>query len=259
MKFEELLKFFGHRPWFDFEMLRLASGEAAECVHTEVYRWRRTGKVIELRRGLFVLAEPWRKQAVKGPELANAIYPPSYLSGRWALGFWGLLGKAPGCEYCSVTARPARVFKNSFGTYSYVTLPRDLLFGTTALPVASAVQPAEFPENGSLKEQLGRSSLPRIALPEKAFLDLCFIKGGEWDAARLTGLGLIIGASRPESIPGIPNLDPAKVRAMAERSGRPRLIKAAKALSILAANRRSAGKQIGEAVIPELPWNEEGL
>ncbi len=233
MKFEELLRFFGHRAWFDFEMLYLASGEAAESVHTEVYRWRRTGKVIELRRGLFILAEPWRRQPVEGADLAGAIYPPSYLSGRWALSYWGLLPQTPGLEFSSVSARPARSFENTLGIYSYATLPRDLLFGTTSFPGALQTQPAEFSVGNSPEELLRCSSRTRIALPEKALLDLCFIDGGEWDAARLSGLGLAIDASGPEAAAGSPGFDRKKIRAMAERSGRPRLIRAAKALESL--------------------------
>jgi hypothetical protein len=260
MKFKDLLRLFGHRTWFDFEMIRLASGEAAECVHTEVYRWRRAGKLIELRRGLFVLAEPWRRQAAEGAELAEPIYPPSYLSGQWALGYWGLLPAAPGLEYSSASARPARVFTNSFGSYSYFTLPRDLLFGTTPIPggagltqpkvqpLASAApgaqraEPAGPPANESLELFAVSACLPRVALPEKALLDLCFIEGGEWDAARFAGLGLSIGReeSNPQA-PGpggvnavaAPGIDPERFRLMAERSGRPRLIKAAKALEAI--------------------------
>lgn len=300
MKFQDILAFFGHRDWFDFEMIRLASGEAAECVHTEVYRWRRTGKLIELRRGLFVLAEPWRRKPVDGADLAGAIYPPSYLSGRWALSYWGLLPQAPGLDYSSVSARPARVFKNSFGTYSYSTLPRDLLFGTTAFlkgevvtqkkvpPPASSVpgapqtQPTELPTTLSLEVLLSRASYSRIALPEKALLDLCFMEGGEWDAARLVGLGLKLNKQErgleigiqscaastdtlaAEFLPNeaeTPSIDIEKFASMAERSGRPRLIKAAKALARLA-----CGSGIGQAeienpkaVTPELPWSEESL
>ncbi len=260
MKFKDLLRLFGHRTWFDFEMIRLASGEAAECVHTEVYRWRRTGKLIELRRGLFVLAEPWRRQAVEGAELAEPIYPPSYLSGRWALGYWGLLSSSPKLEYSSASARPARVFTNAFGSYSYFTLPRDLLFGTTYLPEGAGLarakaqdpasaapgaqrdEPAGPPAKGSLELSAYSACLPRIALPEKALLDLCFIEGGEWDAARFAELGLSIGRENsgpPPPCPGDaiatagPGIDPERFRTMAERSGRPRLIKAAKALEAI--------------------------
>ncbi|VBB39202.1 hypothetical protein TRIP_E190120 [uncultured Spirochaetota bacterium] len=281
MKFRDLLRLFGHRVWFDFEMLRLASGEAAESVHTEVYRWRRTGRLIELRRGLFVLAEPWRKQIIQGAELADPIYSPSYLSGRWALRYWKLLPPMPGLEYSSVSARPARTFTNSFGTYSYATLPRDLLFGTTIFPgaeifdgatcssgVEAFADPAKALQAGTdkrfLQDSIRRASLPRIALAEKALLDLCFIEGGEWDTARLAGLGLAspfkdLEPATPIPGPGIltarPGIDPEKLGAMAERSGRPRLIRAAKAFSKLAAGRGSRGAQDAEA--PRLSWRRE--
>jgi len=57
MKFEDIVRTFGDQPWFDFEMAHLVSGEAAPCVHTELYRWRQAGKLVELRRGFFTLAE----------------------------------------------------------------------------------------------------------------------------------------------------------------------------------------------------------
>ncbi|GEM_PF-828549 len=284
MKFEDLLTVFGHRDWFDLEMIHAASGEAAESVHTEVYRWRRTGKVIELRRGLFVLAEPWRKRPFSSADLAGAIYPPSYLSGRWALGYWGLLPQWLESDYSSVTARPARVFKNSFGTYSYATLPRDMLFGTIAFPeetfIAQArtlslvaantpalpAQQAELSRCNSLEQLLHCASLSRIALPEKALLDLCFMEGGDWDTDRLSGLGLALTfkntepstlAFEPNVVTTSPGFDLEKFRAMAERSGRPRLKKAAKALLKLTANVSNPEKNKAGAVTPDLPWNEE--
>ena len=154
MKFNEIVRTFGDRAWFDFEMVHLISGEASACVHTELYRWRESGKLIELCRGLFALAEPWRHSPVDGACLAEALYPPSYLSGAWALRRYGALpvgAKSDRPEFDSVTARPAKVFENSFGRYSYTTFPRDLLFGTRT-------------------EAIGGQPV-RVALPEKALLD----------------------------------------------------------------------------------------
>jgi hypothetical protein len=198
MKFNEIVQTFGDRAWFDFEMVHLISGEASACVHTELYRWRESGKLIELRRGLFALAEPWRHSPVDGACLAEALYPPSYLSGAWALRRYGALpagaeGDRP--EFDSVTARPAKVFENSFGRYSYATFPRDLLFGTRTEVIAS--RPV------------------RAALPEKALLDYWFIEGGEWDEGRIKSAGLGGGA-----------LDLGRLEAFAARAGRPRLARA---------------------------------
>jgi hypothetical protein len=212
MKFNEIVQTFGDRAWFDFEMVHLISGEASACVHTELYRWRESGKLIELRRGLFALAEPWRHGAIDGAVLAGALYQPSYLSGAWALRRYGVLSFGAGTgsdgsleggrpEFESVTARPAKVFENSFGRYSYTTFPRDLLFGTRT-------------------EVIGGRPV-RVACPEKALLDYWFIEGGEWDEGRIKGVGF--------NKPGLGGgtLDMEKLEALAARAGRPRLARAA--------------------------------
>ena len=92
MKFDEMVRLFGNRPWFDFEMVSLLSGEAAACIHTEFYRWRESGKVLELRRGMFTLAKPWRHGSLDGAALAGPLYQPSYLSGLWVLTRCGAVG-----------------------------------------------------------------------------------------------------------------------------------------------------------------------
>ena len=203
MKFNEIVQTFGDRTWFDFEMVHLISGEASACVHTELYRWRESGKLIELRRGLFALAEPWRHGAIDAAALAKALYPPSYLSGAWALRRYGVLSEGGGegerPELDSVTARPAKVFENSFGRYSYSTFPRDLLFGTRTVVI-------------------GRNRV-RMAFPEKALLDYWFIEGGEWDEGRINAAGL-------DTAP----LDLGRLEAFAARAGRPRLARATGAL-----------------------------
>lgn len=212
MKFDDALEFFGDRPWFDFEMALLLSREKAPCIHTDLYRWRQGGKLTELRRGLFVLAEPWRRQDLHPSALACAIYPPSYLTGRWVLEDSGVLPRrsqegqgAPRCT--SATARPAQSFENAFGVFSYETLPRDLLFG------ASFINPEDAANNPT-----------RAACPEKALLDFCFIEGGEWTQERFEAEGFA---------PGI--LAPAVLEAMAARARRPRLSRAAKAFARYAA------------------------
>jgi len=240
MKFEEIVRQFGGLPWFDFEMVHLMSGETDECVHTELYRWRQAGKLVELRRGLFSLAEPWRRwvagsgsggtagavaesrcrdSAAIGAVLAGGIYPPSYLSARWALWWWGLFEGDFGKGYTSVTARPAREFENAFGRFSYATLPRDMLFGTVNVEAA------------------GRRV--RVASPEKALLDFCFIEGGEWDAARWTGLGL--------DERKIGKIECALLNEFASRSGRPRLKRAAKSFGRMA---KAMASKSGVAIAP---------
>lgn len=216
MKFDDLVRLFGNRAWFDFEMVLLLSGEEAECVHTELYRWRQSGKLVELRRGLFTLAEPWRHGGLDGAALAGPLYAPSYLSGLWVLARCGIvetvgdagagLAAAGRLEFTSVTARPARTFENAFGRFSYATFPRDLLFG-------------------SRTEELGGRQA-RVAWPEKALLDFWFVEGGEWDEGRFEKAGMDPGP-----------MDLVRLGEMAARAGRPRLARAAGAFMNFAGRR----------------------
>jgi len=215
MKFDDILRTFGGQPWFDFEMVHLVSGEAAPCVHTELYRWRQAGKLVELRRGFFVLAEPWRRYPLDGAELAGGLYEPSYLTGAWVLARCGALpgeaAQAPGLppRYTSATARPAKVFENALGRYEYAALPRDLLFGAQTVAMGGGAA--------------------RIARPEKALLDWWLIEGGDWDESRMEASGL-----NPAPI----NLD--LLKAAADRAGRPRLAKAVRAFRRYAARKGAA-------------------
>lgn len=212
MKFDDILRTFGDKPWFDFEMVHLVSGEAAACAHTELYRWRRAGKLVELRRGFFVLAEPWRRYPLDVAELAGGLYEPSYLTGAWALARSGALPEAaaqtPGRppRYTSATARPAKVFENALGHYEYATLPKDLLFGAGTVT-------------------LGGGAV-RVAPPEKALLDWWLIEGGDWDEPRMEAAGL-------DPAP----IDLERLKAAAERAGRPRLLKALRAFRRYAARK----------------------
>ncbi|MFZ2782514.1 MAG: hypothetical protein WAZ99_05840 [Rectinemataceae bacterium] len=247
MKFDDLLRFFADKAWFDFEMVLLLSGEEPASVHTELYRWRQSGKVLELRRGLFTLAEPWRHARLDGSGLAGPLYPPSYLSGRWLLARRGVLATGTpqsgaagatatagsGAEYTSVTARPAKVFENVFGRYAYATLPRDLLFG-------------------SASDDIGGIRV-RVALPEKALLDFCFVEGGEWDEKRFEAAGMNPAPPAPDQFglkqldrkqfdsnqPDIQQLDLVRLEGLAARTGRPRLVRAAGAF-LRYAKRRGA-------------------
>ena len=215
MKFDDILRAFGDKPWFDFEMVHLVSGEAAACVHTELYRWRRAGKLIELRRGFFVLAEPWRRYPLNGAELAGGLYEPSYLTGAWALARCGALpreaAQAPGGppRYTSATARPAKAFENALGRYEYAALPRELLFGAETAAIGGGAA--------------------RIALPEKALLDWWLIEGGDWDEARMEAAGL-------DPAP----IDIGRLKAAAARADRPRLARAVRAFCRSAARKGAA-------------------
>jgi hypothetical protein len=109
------------------------------------------GELIGVRRGLYVVGEPYRSGPVMRELLANLIYGPSYVSLDYALSYHGLIPERVE-EVTSVTTGKARRFQTPFGIFTYRPLP----------PVRYA------PGSKLVGEAAGRYL---IACPEKALVD----------------------------------------------------------------------------------------
>ena len=165
MRLEEVADLLGATPWFDLATVIQLIGEPRRDVVNQLYRWSRAGKLIPLRRGMYALADRYRRVPVPPAALANALCFPSYLGGLWALGYYGLIPEAVPV-YTSVTTRGPTHFENAFGTFRYTAIKRSMFFGYHSVTVA------------------GREAL--VATAEKALLDLFHLHPGEWDRRRMT-------------------------------------------------------------------------
>ncbi len=73
MKFEQLLEKLGDQPMFDFAMVCTLFGEKKETVRTALSRLKRAGKILELKRGLYTFAEPYRRATLNAAYLMQRI------------------------------------------------------------------------------------------------------------------------------------------------------------------------------------------
>jgi predicted transcriptional regulator of viral defense system len=148
-------------------MVAQVSQEPKQQVRVQLHRWAKSGKVIRLRRGLYTLANDYRKTDLHGAYLANEIYKPSYLSRQWALGYWGVIPEKV-VVFTSVSSRVTRSFENPFGAFQYSSVHRDFFFG--------------FAKNEI-------QGIPVwLASPEKALLDFWHLQSGTWTAERMVEL-----------------------------------------------------------------------
>ena len=87
-----------------FETGLLLAGDVDPAdLRRQLSRWTRSGRIHQLRRGLYVLAPPWRKQHPHPFLVANRLAPGSYVSGLSALAHAGAIPEhVP--ETTSVTA-----------------------------------------------------------------------------------------------------------------------------------------------------------
>lgn len=205
MKYAELLEIVGDEPVFSSSLM-LAGDIDPVDVASQLSRWVAAGKLIALRRGVYAIGEPYRRRDPHAFELANAIVQPSYVSLESALSFHGLIPEAVFSTTSVARTRPAE-YETALGRFSYRVISADLFWGYEAVPVAADTRQRAY-----------------VALPEKALLDLVYLRPHGDDVAFLEQLRL----------DGLDTLDTARLVEFAQRSGKPKLMRAAASLVELA-------------------------
>ena len=213
MRLDELADLLGAMPYFDLATVVQLSGEARRDVVNQLYRWSRAGKLIPLRRGMYTLADRYRHVPVPPATLANALCFPSYLSGLWALSFYGLIPEAVPV-HTSVTTRGPADFENAVGMFHYTAIKRSFFFGYHTVSVA------------------GSEAL--VATAEKALLDLFHLHTGEWDRGRMTEMRF----QQTEVV------DRDRLHAYTRRIGKPRIGRAVDVWLACSAEQEDAGVEL---------------
>jgi len=197
MKWESLLALVANEPVFPSAML-LAGDVSASQMRLQLSRWVRAGRLLQLRRGLYTLAPTWRKVEPHPFLAANRLQRGSYVSLQSALAFHGVIPEHVPTVTSVGPGRPEAV-RNSLGTFQFSRLAEGLLFGYSKVGVAP-----------------GQSAF--VASPEKALLDLVHLTTGADSADFLRELRLQNPAAFCLST----------LTELAERSGKPKLIRAAR-------------------------------
>ncbi len=157
MKYTELVKALWKEEVFDLPLIEVLSGQSRDALKVQLHRWIRDGKMIALRRGLYTLSEEWSGEK-NGARLANRMVQPSYLTGLWALSWYGLIPEMV-YEYTSAVTSRRQFYENKYGRFGY-----------------RALKPEVF-RRWSDKECGGRKI--RVADPEKAVLDHLYWTAGD--------------------------------------------------------------------------------
>lgn len=168
MKFEEFVKKSGKMPVIDVE--NLLSGVSDPLpLKVQISRWVKAGKLIQLKRGFYLLAEAYRKSDICEPYIASILKVPSYISLEKALEYHDLIPEAV-TVYTSVTTKRQGRFVSKIGIFDYRHIKRPLFWGYKSVVV--------------------NKQTAFIAFPEKALLDLCYLNGMRISQDYLEGLRL---------------------------------------------------------------------
>lgn len=142
---------------FDYHFLVEALKKYADP-RGKISRLLKNGDIIRVKKGLYAVGEEYRQQAISRPLLANLIYGPSYVSGLYALSFYGLIPEKV-LVVTSMTVKKTKFFKTPFGMFEYQLLKK-----------------SRFDVGLTLKE-VSKDCFVLFASPEKALADVLLKEG----------------------------------------------------------------------------------
>ncbi len=154
MKFGEFLRKVQDLPVIDTEIIYTGKSDAgAEKV--QISRWVKAGRLVQIRRGYYLLSREYRKIEPFAPYIASLLVAPSYVSCEKALEFHGLIPESVPV-YTSVTTKRQARFVSEKTVFEYRHIMPSLFWGYNSV---------------SYGKQTGF-----MALPEKALLDFFYLK-----------------------------------------------------------------------------------
>jgi predicted transcriptional regulator of viral defense system len=154
MKWRDLLELVGQEPVF-YSSLLLAGDVDPVDLGRQLSRWVKSGKLIQLRRGLYVIAKPHQKNPPHPFLVANRLKRGSYISLQSALEHHGLIPEYVPSTTSVTTGRPETI-STPLGVYIFRHIKKELFFGYR-------------------RTDLGSGQFAFVASAEKALLDLLYL------------------------------------------------------------------------------------
>jgi predicted transcriptional regulator of viral defense system len=203
MEFSRLLELVGNEPAFETSLL-LAGDVDPAVVRLQLSRWKASGRIYQLRRGLYSLAPPYQKISPHPFVIANHLVRASYVSCQSALAQYGLIPDVVPVTVSVTTSRPSRR-QTPLGDYEFHHIKQGLLLGYQMT-------------------DLGGGQQAFVAAPEKALLDLVYLQPGGDSPAFLRELRL----------QNLERVDLEELYRLAKRVGMPKLERVADRVTELA-------------------------
>lgn len=176
--------------------MALAGARAPGAVRMQLSRWCSLGRVLQLRRGVYMLPEPYRKITPHPFFVANALKPASYVSLQSALAHYGMIPEAVPLVTSVTTGRP-ETLATPVGSFGYRHVQRSWF-------------------HDARHTDVGNGHYAFIASPEKALLDWLYLEPGTDTQTWIAELRLQRTAM----------LDAAQLAHLAQASGSKKLLRA---------------------------------
>lgn len=200
MDFARLMEIVGDEPVFETGLL-LAGVSDPNALRQQLTRWTQAGRLFQLRRGMYALAPPFQKTKPHPFRIANLLVKSSYVSLQSALAYYGLIPENTPSTTSVTTLRPSS-WAAPLGNFEYRHLQTAIFYGFKQIEVS-------------------QGQFAFVASPEKALLDLVYLTPHGDDSSYLDELRL----------QNLEQLNLESLLDFAKRSGLPKLLRAARAVS----------------------------
>lgn len=160
---------------FSYSTLSNFLNGSANSKHALIKRAIAQGKIIHLRKGLYCLAEKYRRKPLDFFALAQQMYGPSYISFESSLSYHGWIPESVPI-ITSASMMRSKEFKTPLGVFSFYRVPSSIFY--QHVEAVSSVS-------------LGQSFMAR---PLKAVMDYVYIHKKDWK-----GLAPLIKSLRIET------------------------------------------------------------
>jgi len=154
MKWNELSEIVGQASVFHSSVLMAGTIDPAD-LGRQLSRWVRSGNLVQIRRGLYVLSERYQKTPPHPFLIANRIKHASYVSLQSALEYHDLIPEYVPSITSVTTGRP-EILNTPIGSFIFKHIKKALFLGYEAI-------------------DLGGGNSAFVARPEKALLDLLYL------------------------------------------------------------------------------------
>ncbi|MFH1824631.1 MAG: hypothetical protein ABH873_05330 [Candidatus Firestonebacteria bacterium] len=153
MKYDEFKAKVKNVPVINIELLKLLFAYSQQFKN-QMSRWQKNGKILKLRKNLYILSNEDRRINPSRLFISHEIYNPSYVSMEYALSFYDLIPEKVTDITC-ITTKKTTTFENILGKFIYQHIKIDCFAGFL-----------EF------KDEVGLTYY--MATPEKAVVDFLY-------------------------------------------------------------------------------------
>lgn len=196
MNWTDFLKIVVKLPVINTENLYAGISDPAG-IEVQISRWSKAGKLIQLKRGMYLLAEPYRLIDPYDPYIAAVLKKPSYVSMEKALEYHNMIPEAV-TVYTSITAKRKSRYVSEAGIFDYSYINKSLFWGYDSVTV--------------------NKQTAFIANCEKAILDFFYIRKADISLDYLNELRL----------QNVKKINTKKLFEYAQRFKRPKMLYAAR-------------------------------